>query len=305
MCRLWFTLRCGLLSLLLMSGWGCASPIDFERTPVAAIESSLVFHPSKYPEGDWTPSKLPVENAWFTAPDGTRLHGWYVRHPKAAGVALFAHGNAGNVTYWADTLRILHQRHHLTVLAFDYRGFGRSEGMPSEPGLLQDARAARAWLAKEEGIQEQDIILMGQSLGGGVVVDLAATDGARGLVLASTFTSLPDVAQAHVPAVPRHWLKNRFDSLAKIRNYHGPLLQVHGDQDRLVPFAQGQKLFAAANEPKRFVTVPGGDHNTPLPEAYRQALDDFLASLPPYPTSAAGRATVSESAADMAEEIQE
>src|SRR5207237_2375481 len=121
---------------------------------------------------------------------------------RPKGQALLLHGNAGNVTLLAQTLRTLNRRHNLSVLALDYRGFGKSEGKPSEQGLYQDARAARKWLAEKEHIAESDVILMGVSLGGAVAVDLAVRDGARGLVLVNTFTSLPAAAQHKTPWVP-------------------------------------------------------------------------------------------------------
>ena len=130
--------------------------------------------PSRYPAGDWQPAGLAFEDAWFTAKDGTRLHGWYVPHPQPRAVVLFCHGNGGNVALWADVLRILHDRMGVTAMGFDYRGYGRSEGTPSEAGVLADARAARTWLAQRAGIAENQIVLMGRSLGGAVAVDLAA-----------------------------------------------------------------------------------------------------------------------------------
>jgi fermentation-respiration switch protein FrsA (DUF1100 family) len=186
----------------------------------------------------------------------------------------------GNVSTQAETLRTLHDRHRLSIMTFDYRGYGRSEGTPDEPGILRDARAARRWLAHREGIDEHDIVLIGQSLGGGVAVDLAAGDGARGLVLTCTFTSLPDVAAYHAPLLPVHWLmRNRLESISKIGGYHGPLLMIHGDHDEVVPYEQGRRLFAAANEPKRFVTKVGAGHNDAMSDEERHALDEFLASL--------------------------
>ncbi len=273
---------------LLLSG--CVSPTASGWSPLAAYEQSHVYYPVKFPAGDWSPDGLAVEDAWFQAEDGTRLHGWFLPHKSPRGVALFCHGNAGNVSDSAESLRTLHDRHGLSVLAFDYRGYGRSEGTPSEAGLLQDARAARAWLAKRAGVSEVDVVLMGQSLGGAVAVDLAAEDGARGLVLASTFASLPEVAAHHVRWLPTQSLmRNRFDSESKIGRYAGPLLQVHGDRDRVVPFEQGKRLFDAANEPKRFVVSAGGDHNDPLSDEYRDALDEFLAALPSAEGGQGGR----------------
>jgi fermentation-respiration switch protein FrsA (DUF1100 family) len=262
---------------------GCVSPFHADgQSALARFEHEHVFQPARYPGGDWTPAGFEFEDVWFTAQDGTRLNGWYLPHENPRGTVLFAHGNGGNITHCAGLMRLLHDRHRLSVMIFDYRGYGKSDGDPSEEGIIEDSSAARLWLAQREQIAEGDVVLMGQSLGGGVVVDLAAEDGARGLVLVSTFTSLPDVAAHHYPLLPtRHLMQNRLDSAAKIGRYHGPLLQVHGDRDRVIPLAQGKRLFAAANEPKRFVVNSGADHNDPLQEAYHKALDEFLGSLPP------------------------
>lgn len=247
----------------------------------AAVENRIVFQPRPYPDGDWNPDPR-VEDAWFDAPDGTRLHGWYAEpggQPRA--VVLFCHGNGGNVTARRHVVELFRDRMNAAVLVFDYRGYGRSEGSPTESGVLADARAARRWLAARAGVRERDVVIAGHSLGGGVAVDLAASDGARGLVLEGTFTNLPDVAASHVPLLPvRAVMLTRLDSAAKIPAYRGPLLHVHGDADRVVPYSLGQRLFRAANEPKRFVTVPGGNHNDLYTPEYVAALDRFLGSLP-------------------------
>lgn len=262
-------------------------------SPTAGLERHGIFQPAKFPKGDWQPTAVLVQDAQFTAEDGTRLHGWYARHPQPKGHALLLHGNAGNVTLLAETLRILNRRHNLAVLALDYRGFGKSEGTPSEQGLYQDARAARKWLAEKEGIAESDVILMGVSLGGAVAVELAAEGGARGLVLANTFTSLPAAAQHHIWWLPMSMiLSTRMDSLAKIKDYQGPLLVSHGDADEVVPHEQGQALFDAAPGRKRFITIPGGGHIDPQPEEYRIALDQFLDLLPAVGSSPVRNATV-------------
>ena len=258
-----------------------SSPVPPESSfnPLGKFEKSLVFAPSRYPAGDWQPAGIAFEDAWFSAKDGTRLHGWYVPQPQPRAVVLFCHGNGGNVALWADVLRILHDRMGVTAMGFDYRGYGRSEGTPGEAGVLADARAARTWLAQRAGIAENQIVLMGRSLGGAVAVDLA-TDGARGLVLESTFTSMPEVGHATLPWLPvRTLMQTQLNSLAKIGNYHGPLLQSHGTADRLIPYAMGRQLFAAANKPKQFVVIPGGDHNDPQSDAYYAALFEFLGRL--------------------------
>jgi len=244
---------------------------------VMIFEESLIFFPMRYPEGEWQPLGLPLEDAWFHADDGVRLHGWYAAREEPRAVVLFCHGNAGNVTHRAEQVRVLRELAEVSVLVFDYRGYGRSEGKPNEPGLLADARAARAWLAQRAGIPESEIVVMGRSVGGAVAVDLAARDGARALVLESTFTSIPDMAALHYPWLPfRRLIRNRFDSLAKIADYHGPLLQSHGDADTIVPHSLGRQLFDAANEPKKLITLPGGDHNDPQDREYYAALVEFL-----------------------------
>lgn len=245
-----------------------------------ALENSLIFFPSVYPNGDWEIAGSKIEDAWFAADDGTKLHGWYAHVDQPRAVVLFAHGNAGNLSHRRELLENLRAL-NVAALMFDYRGYGRSEGAPSEAGVLQDARAARQWLAKRAGVSENDMVLMGESLGGGVMVDLAARDGARGLVLENTFTSLPDVAAYHYRWLPvKRLMRTRLDSLAKIKDYRGPLLQAHGDADRIIPYAIGRRLFEAANEPKQFVTVPGGDHNDGRSRQFYEALDRWLDELP-------------------------
>jgi hypothetical protein len=259
---------------------GCAHLTSV--SPLAKLERKLIFQPQPFPEEEWARLQPPFEDAWFESEDGTRLHGLFLSHPSPRGVALICHGNAGNVASRGSTLSILNHRHGLAAMAFDYRGYGRSEGKPSEHGILQDARAARRWLAARTGTPETEIVLMGRSLGGAVAVDLASKDGARGLVLASTFTSLPDVAARQLPwTLPHIFMTHRLNSKAKIKRYHGPLLQSHGDADQMIPLELAQELFDAAPGPKRFVTIRGAGHNDPQDEVYRLALDEFLNSLTP------------------------
>lgn len=243
------------------------------------FEERLIFHPDPMPWETWD---LPgVERAKFEAADGTRLHGWYFSHREPRACVLFACGNAGNISYRADRFRRLCDVHRLAIFAFDYRGYGLSEGQPNEAGILLDARAARGWLAKRAGVAECEIVLMGESLGGGVMVDLASSDGARGLILERTYTSLPDVAAYFYPFLPvRMLMRNRLDSLAKIADFRGPLVHCHGDIDEIIPFEMGRRLFAAANDPKRFVELPGIGHNDPLPPAWDEAIYEFVERLP-------------------------
>ena len=234
-------------------------------------EESFIFFPTRFPHGDWNPL-LPVEDAWFEAADGVRLHGWFLAHPKPRYVVLYCHGNAGNITHRADILEDIHRHLEASVLVWDYRGYGRSEGRPTEQGVLLDAEAARQWLARRTGWPVDRLVLWGHSLGGAVAVHLAASGGAGALVLESTFPSLPDVAAFHYPWLPVRWLmRNRLDAQGLIGRYHGPVFQSHGQADSIVPIHLGRKLFAAANPPKQFLQIPQADHNDPLgPEYYRE-----------------------------------
>jgi fermentation-respiration switch protein FrsA (DUF1100 family) len=248
------------------------------------FENSLIFIPTNFANDNWSPAGIVLENVYFTSADGTKLHGWFAPHEGPTAVILFCHGNAGNVTHRIDAIRALHDRVGAAVFVFDYRGYGRSAGMPDEPGVLADARAARVWLADRTGVAQGRIVLMGESLGGAVAVDLAAdpaVGGARALILEHTFSSMPDVAAHHYPWMPvRLLMKTQFDSAAKIGRYRGPLLQVHGEHDSIVPIEYGRRLFDAANEPKQFLQIEGGDHNDSPPPGYYDKLRTFLESAP-------------------------
>lgn len=245
------------------------------------VENSLIFRPRKQPRDSWQPPSPLGENVEFASHDGTKLTGWYLPHPEPNAVVLFACGNGGNMSYWRDVFLTLNEVCDATVLGFDYRGYGRSEGSPSEGGVYADARAARNWLARRSGLPEDRIVLMGRSIGGGVMIELAR-DGARGLVVESTFTALPDVAARIYRPIPVQWfMRSRFNSLDKIASYQGPLLVSHGTDDTLVPLEMGKRLYdAAGSRTKKFFTVPNGEHNDSQPYAYYEQLGEFFKQLP-------------------------
>jgi len=253
------------------------------------LENSMVYPAPRYPRGEfadaletalWNAKNYGAEEVQFKSADGTELHGWYWQHPDPQGHLLYCHGNGDCVGYLGDYLSALSQRHQLSIFVFDYRGYGRSEGSPSEAGILKDGVAARDWLAGRATISPTEIILMGRSLGGAVCVEIAANSGALGLILQNTFTSLPDAAASIYWFLPvRFLMRNQYRSIDKIARYSGPVLQSHGTQDRIVPYALGQKLFRAAPGSKTFFTIEGGDHNDPEPESYSVAFEEFLSSL--------------------------
>ncbi len=243
------------------------------------FEERLVFHPSRFPNGHWAPD-MAFEDVDFVAADGTKLHGWYFGLDRPRGHLLYCHGNAGNVTGRALAANELRRKHNLAVFVFDYRGYGKSEGKPNEAGVIRDGFAAFQWLSKRANKPTAEILVLGRSLGGAVAVDLASRLGAKGLVLQNTFTSIPDVAASHYWFVPvRRLMRTRFNSIDKIARYSGPLLACHGTSDEVVPFRLGRQLFDAANEPKSFVTIEGGDHNSNFPPTYFDELARFVNEL--------------------------
>lgn len=245
------------------------------------FETALIFPRWAISPGNWEPTEFTYEDVYFPSADGTRLHGWYFPQPAADLQVLYCHGNGEDVAALGPYMDLLRTRHHCSVFVFDYRGYGRSAGKPDEPGVLADGRAAQQWLAQKAQLGPSQVVLWGRSIGGAVAVQLAADLGARGLILERTFTNLPDVAAYHYSWLPvRRFMRNRFDSLARIGEYHGPLLQSHGTADEVVPFPLGQTLFeAAAANPKQFVVMPGVTHNGPNDEDYYTELARFLDRL--------------------------
>ncbi|MHB8865440.1 MAG: alpha/beta hydrolase [Pirellulaceae bacterium] len=245
------------------------------------FETALVFPRWAIPAGNWQPEAFSYQDVFFTSADGTRLHGWYFDRPGATLHVLYCHGNGEDVAALGEYMDLLRDRHEVAIFVFDFRGYGRSEGRPEERGVIEDARAAQQWLADRAGVTPAEIVVWGRSIGAAIAVQLAADPGARGVILERAFTSLPEVAAVHYPWLPVRWLmRNRFDSLAQIGAYQGPLLQSHGTADEVVPFALGQQLFAAAAaSPKQFVAMPGVTHNGPNDAAYYTVLQRFLDQL--------------------------
>jgi pimeloyl-ACP methyl ester carboxylesterase len=243
---------------------------------LAIFENWLVYFPTSA-QNDWTPPPSPeIKDIELISADGTGIHAWWWPAADSKGAILYCHGNAGNLSSRGQALVNLRKILGESILIFDYPGYGKSEGRPSEKGCCQAADAAYDWLI-EHKIDPEKIVIYGGSLGGGVAVDLASRKKHRALVLAKTFTSLPDVAQRLHPWLPVRWfMRNRFDNLGKIGRCTSPVFIVHGTADSLVPFEQSQRLFAAANEPKQFMPIDGGDHNDPLPGEFIQKLQAFL-----------------------------
>ena len=225
------------------------------------FEEKFVFFPAGYSDSYYRSAAfgLNPEDHWFTAEDGIKLHAWFVRAENPLGVLLNFHGNAGNLANRSEKIRRL-KNAGLSVFIFDYRGYGRSEGSPTEDGAYMDGRAAYDYLVGLPGVDS--VIIHGTSLGGAVAVDVAASRAARAMVLESTFSSARDVAAYAYPFLPvRFMMRTGLDSEAKIPSIHIPLLFIHGSDDSIIPLRLGRKLFEAASEPKEFHTIEGADHN--------------------------------------------
>lgn len=249
---------------------------------VISLLERFLMYPAPSPDsGDWAPSHLAFEEMLQTTTHGNVVHGWYLEHENPSATILFCHGNGEHVGYLGDELAYLRDRYSVNVLAFDYRGYGKSRGKPFEQGVLTDADAAYAWLTENGHAKPDKIILWGRSLGGAVATHLAGKNGAQLLVLDRTFNSMVDVACDHYPWLPvRLMLRNRYPSEKRIQNYAGPVFQVHGRLDSVVPFESGERLYEAApGTDKRFLTPEGLTHNSPWPEDVYESLGQTISEL--------------------------
>jgi fermentation-respiration switch protein FrsA (DUF1100 family) len=224
------------------------------------------------------------EDVWLKVGEKDRSHGWFIPLENARGVALFSHGNAGNIADRLESIDLLRQ-FGFSVFAYDYGGYGKSSGSPSETRCYQDIRAAWKYLTSDRGLSPDEILLFGRSLGGAITIDLATEVQPAAVIVESTFLSVPDVAKAVFPWLPVYWIRqHRMASKEKIAQIKSPLLIVHSTQDTLIPFSHGQKLYELATaEPKAFLEIQG-NHNDGFVtsiETYRAGWEQFLTPLLP------------------------
>ncbi len=231
------------------------------------------------PPLDVTPASagLSYEDVHLTTADGVTLHGWFV-HGETNEVLLFFHGNAGDISHRLFSIRQFHDL-GLSVFIVDYRGYGRSGGRPTEQGLYRDAEAAWRYLTETRGVAPGDIIVFGRSLGGSVAAWLAANQRPASLIVESSFTSVPDVAQELYWWLPARWLARfRHATREHVASVKSPVLVVHSRDDEIIPYHHAEAIFAAANEPRRLLTIRGG-HNNAISvdeENYIEGLRVFL-----------------------------
>ncbi|MCD4698988.1 MAG: alpha/beta hydrolase [Phycisphaerae bacterium] len=247
------------------------------------FQSRFVFFPSR--EIGATPDDVALmfEPVEIQTDDGVKITGWFVPAKDARGTALFFHGNGGNISHRLDSLRIFHSL-SLNTLIIDYRGYGLSEGKPSEEGIYLDAQAAWKYLVERRDTAPEKIIIFGRSLGGAVAVHLAGKNNPKALIVESTCTSIPEIGSDLYPFLPRALLRRlsryQFNAREGISQAACPVLVVHSRDDDMIPFAHGRAIFDAAGEPKEFLEITGS-HNDGFVasgQTYRNGLDKFVSS---------------------------
>lgn len=269
----------GLVYFLLMAGLGYGLLLVF----MFFQQNRLLFLPnlpSRAVNSSPAAVGLPYEPVELVTDDNIHLDGWFIPAQENRGVILFCHGNAGNISHRLDSLLLFH-RLGFSTLIFDYRGYGRSQGRPSEAGIYLDVEAAWRHLTRERSIAPSQIILFGRSLGAAVAAHQAALHTPAALIIESCFTSVPEMAAELYPFLPVRLLcRLRYNVLQQLQQVSCPVLVLHSPEDEIIPFRHGRALYAAANEPKQFLELTG-DHNNGFlqtGEAYTQGLDAFLSA---------------------------
>jgi hypothetical protein len=238
------------------------------------IERNFVFFPAR--PLACTPRDLGMEyeDVYFTTSDGVTLNAWLIRSAAGSPIVLWFHGNAGNIGDRSENARLLYDR-GLSLFMVDYRGYGKSEGSPSEKGIYLDGQASYDYLISA-GVQADRLIIFGRSLGTTVAVYVASRNECAGVILESAMTNLTDMARAHYPIVPGLGsFRNKFDSIGRIATVRAPVLFIHGDKDEIVPYELGQRLYEAAKPEKDFYTIRGAHHNDTYLVGGKEYLDRF------------------------------
>ncbi len=233
----------------------------------AWAEKRFVFFPESEITSNPAHADLQYEEVSFTTADGLTLHGWFLPAPARmpshkTQTWLWFHGNGGNISTRVDQLERAHRLLGVHQFIFDYRGYGRSEGRPTERGTYQDARAALDCLKRVPGIDIGQIVYFGHSLGTAIAIELAVSHPPLGLALIGPLSSMQDMARQTIRVPLSGWLvRGHYNSMQRIRRVRAPVLVLHGELDDVVPREHGMKLYQAANRPKRFVTLRGASHN--------------------------------------------
>ncbi len=264
-----------ILRILLLAYAGVASILFL-------FQSRFVYFPTKDIEETPKDVGLKYADVVFSTEDGVGLHGWFVpaHRERARAVVLFCHGNGGNISHRLQSIHLFHRLGYDTFI-FDYRGYGKSEGKPTEKGTYLDTEAAWNYLLTEKQAAPEEIIVFGRSLGGAIAAQLARNHSPAGLIVESSFTSVPDLGSEMFPFLPVRIISRfDYDTVESVRETTCPLLVVHSRDDDLIPFAHGRRIFDAANEPKQFLEITGS-HN----EGFLDSLEEYSAALEKFISS--------------------
>ena len=253
---------------------------------VYIYQPKMLYFPDEGDQTAATPSDvgLTYQQVELRTTDDLRLSAWYLPAEDEQGVLLFCHGNAGSISHRLDSLLLFHHL-QMSVLIFDYRGYGQSEGQPSEQGTYTDALAAWEYLLTQKSKQPAEIVIFGRSLGAAIAAELATRVRPGALILESAFTSVPDLASEIYPFLPARLLSRfSYDTRTRLDSLASPLLIIHSNDDEIIPYSHAQRLYAAAHEPKQLLNISGGHNDGFLVSGnrYTEGLRRFLHThLPP------------------------
>ncbi len=267
---------------LLTSFAGLLAVMALLTVLLVGCQNGIIYHPTKYPKGLWDTSHipLPIQDVWFEAKDGVKLHGWYIPREGAVATLLFFHGNAGNITHRLENVFFLHHL-QLNVFIFDYRGYGRSEGDPDEEDIYLDCQAAYDTVLAQPGVSADSLFVFGRSLGGTFASYTVTENPAAGLILESTFTNAVDMADRMISILPGWLVSSEFDTVGRVSKLKIPKLFIHGTRDNIIPFTLGRELYKAAAEPKEFYQIVGAGHNNTFQvggKDYFDKIKEFITS---------------------------
>lgn len=259
------------LSLFLFNAWMYSQQPGMVFYPLTELKST---------PADWG---LAYEDVALTTSDNVAIHGWYIPAKESKQVILFFHGNGGNISHRGDSLEIFHSL-GFNVLIIDYRGYGKSKGAMSEQGFYLDAVAAWQYLLNKRNFKSHDIIIFGRSLGGAIATQLATHVDQKALIVESTFSSVKDMASMMMPFVSKLiYLRYSFNTEKMINKVNSPLLLMHSQDDDIVPYELGEKVFAAADSPKYFFALQG-NHN----DGFMQSVTEYKKALTWFITEGSG-----------------
>jgi fermentation-respiration switch protein FrsA (DUF1100 family) len=245
------------------------------------LERYLVFPSPPVSYGNWDSASFGAKEHFIEGHDKTRIHVWTFEKPDAKTTLIFSHGNGESLGMLGDELMTIRDQWNVNVVAFDYRGYGKTGGIPNERDILSDAVSVGKWVQESDAFRGQKIIAMGRSLGGAPAIEIATEFHADGLILDRTFSSIVDVAASRYFFLPVRWvMQTQFKSIDKIPAYQGELLQMHGDVDEVIPYRFGKKLFdACPTQTKKLLTVHGLYHNSPWPREFWDAGKKFIKAI--------------------------